>query len=91
MHPEYWALGESVQDRIVAAGYDHGSVDGIAVDLHDLLQAADLVRDCLGPKVIDGEDLRGALEALRAEIHHLKWHCESADRYLQAAEAAISA
>jgi hypothetical protein len=85
MHPEYWRLGEAVQDRIVAAGYDHQSVDGIAVDLHDLLQAADLIRTELAPEIVASEDLRAAVEKLRQEILHLKWHCNAADRYLSAA------
>ena len=36
MVPEYWLLGEDLQDRIRGAGYDSPTVEGIAVDIHDL-------------------------------------------------------
>lgn len=90
MVAEFWQLGENLQDRILASGYEQETVDGIAVDIHDLLQAADLIRDSLAPGVIASEnlaDLRAAVDRLKFEIDHMEWHCRSAKSYLQALEA----
>jgi hypothetical protein len=85
MVEEYWLLGEALQDRILAAGYAQESVDGIAVDVHDLLQAADLVRTELAQAVISAktrEQFDQAVSRLQQEFHHLAWHGRSGDAYL---------
>lgn len=84
MVPEHWKLGEDLQDRIRAAGYESETVDGIAVDIHDLLQACDRIRDEIVPAAIaapDG-DLAALLSRLRFELSHIGWHTEAADAYL---------
>jgi hypothetical protein len=78
MVPEYWALGEAVQDRVRLAGYDHPEVEGIAVDLHDILQAADFIRSFQ-----PGADLT----SLQFELEHIRWHCDRALAYLTASGA----
>ncbi len=86
MVADYWLLGEAVQDRILEAGYDQETVDGIAVDIHDVLQAADLIRDHLAPAILNSsnhEELEEAIKRLRHEFHHLEWHGQSGRRYLQ--------
>lgn len=84
MIPEHWLLGDDVQDKIRAAGYEAPEVDGIAVDIHDLLQSADRIRDELGPQILacSPEELAGLLEQLAVEFDHVKWHCEAAAAYL---------
>lgn len=86
MVAEYWQLGEDVQDHIRSAGYEPEGVEGIAVDLHDLLQAAEKIRDELAPAVLgaSGHVLADALIALQAEISHMRWHCDAAAEYLEA-------
>jgi hypothetical protein len=84
--PEYWSLGEDFQDQIRAAGYEHETVEGIAVDVHDLLQAADLVRTTL-----EGEaDVKSKVAALLTELDHIRWHCDAAIEHLQGAQAALT-
>ncbi len=88
MDADYWRLGEDVQDSIRAAGYEHPTVEGIAVDLHDVLQAADLIRDQILPRLLAAETVEArtqALQDLRFEFHHLGWHCENATQFLDAA------
>lgn len=92
MIAEYWQLGEAVQDRIISAGYEHENVDGIAVDIHDLLQAADRIKEELAKNVVEAqspEDLNTALEALRKEYAHIAWHCQAAERYLTSVDEAL--
>ena len=82
MVAEYWNLGEDLQDAIRASGYEHPEVEGIAVDIHDLLQAADVIRE----KLESGELLGAKLETLRFELEHIKWHCENALAFLEKAQ-----
>lgn len=84
---EAWRLGEDVQDAIIRAGYQHPTVEGVAVDVHDLLQAAKRIRTELAPRVAAGD--LSALEELRFEFHHIGWHAEQAVAYLDAARAAL--
>lgn len=88
---EFWELGESVQDAVRHAGVETDSVEGIAVDLHDILQAADRVREEFVPQLLaashdDRGAIREALAQLRYELDHIAWHCAAADRYLAEAE-----
>ncbi|MBC8063782.1 MAG: hypothetical protein H7Y17_03060 [Chlorobia bacterium] len=86
MEPEYWLLGEAIQDRILAAGYKQETVDGIAVDIHDLLQAADLIRTQLAPAILNASsdaELAQAVDRLKIEFHHLEWHGAAGQRYLE--------
>lgn len=86
MVPEYWQLGEAVQDRIIAAGYEQEIVDGIAVDIHDSLQASSLIENELCPAILaaeSDEDLISALSKLQAEYLHLEWHARAGQTYLQ--------
>jgi hypothetical protein len=64
MVEEYWLLGENLQDRILAAGYSQETVDGIAVDIHDLLQATDLVKSELAPAVLAAQSNEELLAAV---------------------------
>jgi hypothetical protein len=87
MVPEYWGLGEAVQDRILAAGYEQESVDGIAVDIHDALQASTLIETELCPAIVDASsksDLCEAVLRLQIEYRHLEWHARSGQAYLAA-------
>lgn len=94
MVPEYWLVGEDLQDKIRAAGYDAPTVDGIAVDFHDLLQAAvrieqELVATIVKTPVENQDRLCELLKELRYEFDHIGWHCQSATAYLAGAIAAI--
>jgi hypothetical protein len=93
MVAEHWQLGEELQDKILAAGFESETVEGIAVDLHDLLQAADRIRDELAPAVLkaSGVDLVGALEVLSLEFAHIRWHCDSATEFLGQASSVLRA
>ncbi len=82
MVPEFWRLGEDLQDRIRAAGYDAESVEGIAVDIHDLLQAAERIRAVLVPAALSGEDTATHLRELEAELAHIRWHTLAAEKFL---------
>ncbi len=84
MVQEYWLLGEEVQDKIRAAGYESETVEGIAVDIHDLLQAADRIRDDLAPMILSADltALGAKLDELRLEMNHLRWHAENAEEFL---------
>ncbi len=83
--PEYWNLGEDFQDEIRRAGYESESVEGIAVDLHDLLQASDLVRST----VESPADLSSKIDVLLFELDHIRWHCEAALEHLRNAAGAL--
>lgn len=92
MIPEYWVMGEAVQDRIISEGYQQESVDGIAVDIHDLLQAADRIKEELAPAILKAESKEAVIETLkllRQEIHHIAWHCNAAQTYLDEAAARL--
>lgn len=91
MVPDYWLMGEDVQDKIRLAGYESETVEGIAVDLHDLLQAADRIREELAPAILAAEpaELKATLAALREEIDHIRWHCDAAEAYLDAASKVL--
>jgi hypothetical protein len=80
MVPEYWSLGEAIQDQVRLGGYDHPEVEGIAVDLHDILQAADSIR-AIQPS--------SDLAELRFELEHIRWHCERAIAFLAASDANV--
>ena len=87
MAPEYWLLGEDLQDRIRAAGYESPTVDGIAVDFHDLLQSAARIEQVLSPGLVglppdDRAKLLELMRELRYEFEHIGWHCQSASAYL---------
>jgi len=91
MVPEYWQLGEDLQDHIRRLGYDSPTVEGIAVDVHDLLQAAARIEQVLIPEVLGMYDtservkLLEKLTELRHEFAHIGWHCSAAVQYLTAA------
>jgi hypothetical protein len=91
MVAEHWQLGEDVQDKIRSAGYESETVEGIAVDLHDLLQSADRIRDDLAPAILNasGSELVGLLHQMAFEFEHIRWHCDSATEYLTAAQAQL--
>jgi hypothetical protein len=88
MVADYWRLGEELQDRIRDAGYEAETVEGIAVDVHDLLQACDRIRDEIIPEAL-GTDLVGQLKRLRFELDHIRWHTQAADAHLRHALAAL--
>lgn len=91
MVPEYWELGEAVQDRIRQAGYEAPTVEGIAVDIHDLLQAADRLRNELGPSILaaDSACVGVRLREFASELRHVRWHCDSAIGFVEAAAGEI--
>ncbi|CAN5392934.1 hypothetical protein BH11ARM1_BH11ARM1_07820 [soil metagenome] len=80
MVAEYWTLGEDFQDAVVNSGYEHPQVDGIAVDIHDLLQACDAIRESLASDIPFEEKVA----ILKFELNHMSWHCEQATAYLTA-------
>jgi len=89
MVPEYWLLGEDLQDKIRGAGYDSPTVEGIAVDLHDLLQSAHRIQSEIAAAIVDSPTgdpkLLDLIRELKYEFDHIGWHCESASRYLASA------
>jgi hypothetical protein len=90
MVPEYWQMGEDLQDAIRRAGFEADAVEGIAVDVHDLLQAAEKIRLLLGPRMLlaseeERNDLRQVLRELAFEFDHIRWHCDAAVEFLDAA------
>ncbi len=95
MMPEFWQLGEDLQDKIRTAGYDSPTVEGIAVDVHDLLQSAARIEQNLIPDVLgiydvkDKEKLLEHLKELKYEFSHVGWHCVAAAQYLTAAIHAL--
>ena len=94
MVPEYWLAGEDLQDKIRAAGFDATTVDGIAVDIHDLLQSAKRIEEEIVPMLgetgsADREKFLQLLRELRYEFDHIGWHSASATQYLDDAVAAI--
>jgi hypothetical protein len=92
MVAEHWQLGEEVQDKIRAAGYESEGVEGIAVDIHDILQAADRIRDELAPALLaaEGTALVEVLREIGFELDHIRWHAEAGRRYVEAAESQLS-
>ncbi len=96
MAPEYWLLGEDLQDKIRAAGYDSPTVEGIAVDIHDLLQAATRIQQELAPAIVgasveDKVELLELLTELKFEFDHVRWHCGAASAYLDTAIKSVQA
>jgi len=90
MVPEYWQLGEDIQDTIRKAGFETAAVEGIAVDVHDLLQAAEKIQKQIGPRLLlatdeERDELRGNLRELAFELDHIRWHCDAAIEFLDAA------
>lgn len=86
MIAEYWVLGEAVQDKLIDAGYGSETVEGIAVDIHDILQAAERINTVLAPGIVNSEsedDLVKAISDLRQEMDHLRWHGQNATSYLE--------
>jgi hypothetical protein len=88
MVAEHWRLGEDLQDTIREAGYESETVEGIAVDVHDLLQACDRIRDEIIPAAI-ASDLVTNLKQLQFELAHIRWHTQNADAHLRHALAAL--
>ena len=87
MIAEYWLLGEAVQDKLIALGYESETVEGIAVDIHDILQAADRIKEVLAPGIVNGESedgVRQAVANLKQEMDHLRWHGQNAVSFLSA-------
>ena len=94
MVPEYWVLGEAVQDRIIAAGYEQDIVDGIAVDIHDSLQASAVIENELCPAILNAgseEELLAAIAKLQEEYRHLEWHARSGQAYLESVTQKLQA
>jgi len=92
MVAEYWKLGEDIQDKILALGYSQETVDGIAVDIHDLLQASDDIRAVIGPAILEAESLESTakqLDLLKQALHHIEWHCASGKRYIEAVQSQL--
>lgn len=91
MVPEHWKLGEDLQDRIRDAGYESEAVEGIAVDIHDLLQACDRIRDEIAPAALQGDsaELTQQLKQLQFELGHIRWHTEAAETHIRKALAVL--
>jgi len=87
MVPEHWKLGEDLQNRIREAGYESDTVEGIAVDIHDLLQACDRIREEIVPGALreNGAALVDRLKGLQSELAHIRWHTLTAERHLRQA------
>lgn len=89
MVAEYWVLGEAVQDKLIAAGYESETVEGIAVDIHDILQAADRIKETLAPAILASgseQDIQLQMAELKNELSHVQWHCINAQTYLGSAQ-----
>ncbi len=84
MVPEFWKLGEDLQDRIREAGYESDTVEGIAVDVHDLLQACSRIQDEIIPAALSGSDgeLADHLRKLQFELTHVGWHARAGNLHL---------
>lgn len=87
MVPEFWLLGEDLQDKIRTAGYEAPTVEGIAVDLHDLLQSTARIQAELASAIVnapseDQSKIVELLKELRFEFEHIGWHCAAAAGYL---------
>lgn len=78
---DHWHLGEAVQDRLAEVGASSDGSAGIAVDLHDLLQAADRIRVELAPAILANPSAE-AVQALRSELDHIAWHVATASEFL---------
>src|SRR5437868_4320865 len=91
MVAEHWRLGEDLQDRIREAGYESEEVEGIAVDVHDLLQACDRIRDEIIPAALAApeQELAGHLNRLEAELAHIRWHTQAGETHLRRALAVL--
>jgi hypothetical protein len=89
MVPEHWRLGEDLQDHIRDAGYQSEEVDGIAVDVHDLLQASDRIRDEIIPAILAGGDIATNLKLLQFELGHIRWHADAAEAHIRKALAVL--
>ena len=91
MVPEHWRLGEDLQDRIRDAGYDSDTVEGIAVDVHDLMQACDRIRDEIIPAALAAStaDLTAHVKQLQFELSHIRWHATAGEAHLQRALAVL--
>lgn len=73
MVPEYWALGEDLMEEMRSAGLGGEALEAVAVDVHDILQAAEQIRAVLAsPEALDSK-----LQVLRFEAAHLRWHTGS--------------
>jgi len=79
---DYWKLGEALQDRLAEIGASSDGTAGIAVDLHDLLQAADRIRTELAPAILESPTPE-AVKALKDELDHMGWHVETATEFLK--------
>lgn len=88
MIAEHWRMGEDLQDRIRDAGYESETVEGIAVDIHDLLQACDRIREEIVPGALGG-DLAAQLKALQFELAHIRWHTHAAEAHVRRALAVL--
>jgi hypothetical protein len=73
MVPEYWSLGEDLMEEMRVAGLGGSLLEGVAVDIHDILQIADDIQAVLR----SDRSLQEKVEALRFEARHLRWHSES--------------
>jgi hypothetical protein len=73
MVPEYWTLGEDLMEQMRSSGATIEGLEGVAVDIHDILQIADSIKSILASDAI----LEEKLQALRFEADHMKWHAES--------------
>ena len=89
MVPEHWKLGEDLQDKIRDAGYESEAVEGIAVDVHDLLQACDRIREEIIPSALSGTDMAAPLKQLQFELSHIRWHTLAAEEHLRKALAVL--
>lgn len=81
---DHWKLGEALQDRLAEVGASSDGTAGIAVDLHDLLQAADRIRTELAPAILEKPSAE-AVRALKSELDHIAWHVATASEFLATA------
>jgi hypothetical protein len=88
IEPEYWRLGEDLQDALVATGYESPTVEGIAVDIHDLLQATQRLESTLVPEAIANPS-HETLDRLKEEFRHIAWHCAAAEAFLNQVKAGL--
>jgi hypothetical protein len=80
---EHYQLGKDLKAALALAEEEVEMMGDIAIDLHDLLRAADKLRDVLAPQLIaakseDRDELRKLIREMAFEFEHVAWHCSAA-------------
>jgi len=76
-------LGREVSRALELAQEEVDTLGDIAIDVHDLLRAADKLRNVLAPRLIetdtkDRTELRRLIREMAFEFEHVAWHAQAA-------------